>query len=59
VRRELEGEGDDDVRGGLDADDGGWAGPADDLRDLILLRCCGGGSAVPPPVTLGAAEIIR
>ena len=28
---------DDDVRRGLDADDGGRAGPANDLRDQILL----------------------
>ena len=47
VRGELAGQRNDDVRGGLDADDGGRAGPADDLRDQALLRCDGCGSVLP------------
>jgi len=35
---ELAGQRDDDVRRGLDADDSGRAGPANDLRDPTLLR---------------------
>lgn len=55
VRGEFAGQSDNDVRRGLDADNGG-AGPADDLRDQVLpslrLRC-------PLRATVGVAEIIR
>lgn len=47
VRAEPAGRCNDDVSGGLDADDTGRAGPADDLRDSILLRCFGCGSMFP------------
>ena len=47
VRAKLIGQGDHDIRGRLDADDGGRAGPMDDLRDSVLLRCLASDSVGP------------
>jgi len=58
ARGELIGQRHDDVRRSLDADDGGRAGPADDLQDPnapAIRRRFG----APLRTTLGAVEIIR
>jgi hypothetical protein len=47
VRAELTGQSNHDIRGRLDADDGGRAGPVDDLRDSVLLRCLASDSVGP------------
>ena len=46
VRGKLAGQGDDDLRGGLDADNGGRTGPADDSRDQC--SCDGAAASVLP-----------